>query len=106
MADEAIGLVLDEVTFISLSELAESSGLTAVEIRELVELGAFEPRTEGPEWLFPATTIELARTARRLRADFELSPPGLALVLAYVERIRELERRLHELECQLPGQVF
>jgi len=102
MVDEGGGLVLNEVTLVTLTELAESSGLSTVEIRELVELGAFEPRAEGPEWLFTARSIELARTARRLRADFELSTPGLALVLAYVERIRELERRLHELECQLP----
>lgn len=102
MADEGMGLVLNEVTLVTLAELAESSGLTTLEIRELVELGAFEPRVEGAEWLFTAQSIELARTACRLRADFELSTPALALVLAYVERVRELERRLRELECQLP----
>lgn len=102
MADEGSGLLLNEVTLVTLTELAESSGLTTVEIRELVELGAFEPRTEGAEWLFTARSIELARAAHRLRAAFDLSAPGIALVLAYVERIRELEQRLRELECQLP----
>jgi chaperone modulatory protein CbpM len=36
-----------------------------------------------------------------LRDDFGLNPPGMALALAYLERIDELERRLRELECQL-----
>lgn len=102
MANEGNGLVLNELTLVTLTELSESSGLTTIEIRELVELGAFEPQAEEPEWLFTARSIELARTARRLRTDFELNAAGVALVLAYVERIHELERRLRELECQLP----
>lgn len=103
MTDEANGLLLNEVMRVTLTELELSSGLTRVEIRELVDLGAFEPEVAEPEWLFAAQAIDLARTAQWLIANFELSLPGVALALAYRERIRELERRLRDLECQLPG---
>jgi len=43
-----------------------------------------------------------ARRAARLRDDFGLDASGMALALAYLERIEELERRLREPECLLP----
>ena len=96
--------LLNELSLISLSELVVCSGFSTMEIRELVTLGVFEPQAGDNEWMFEARCIELARAARRLLNDFELSLSGLALVLAYRERVGELERRLHMLECQLPQQ--
>jgi chaperone modulatory protein CbpM len=52
---------------------------------------------------FPGQALRQARRAARLRDDFGLNAPGMALALAYLERIDALERRLHELECQLLG---
>lgn len=73
------------------------------EIQELVELGVFAPRSAASaEWEFSARCIELARLARRLRAEFELPLSGVALVLSYRERIRDLEERLRRLECEVP----
>jgi len=87
---------------IVLVEFESASGLTRAEIVELVDYGVFEPQGPGPqEWAFPASSLPLARAAARLRADFELSAASLALVLAYRERIDELERRIRELECRL-----
>lgn len=40
--------------------------------------------------------------AARLRQDFELDSGGIALVLSLLDRIDDLERRLHDLQCQLP----
>lgn len=97
-------VILNEVSLISLSELTESSGFSVFEIRELVALGAFEPNNhESTEWTFAARCIEAARIGRRLQLDFELSLAAVALVLAYRERIHDLEERLHTLECQLPA---
>ena len=88
---------------IALTELEAGSGLSRSEIVELVEYGALAPQGVGPEhWSFPANALALAREAARLRSDFELAPPALALMLAYVERVHELERRVRELECRLP----
>lgn len=95
--------LLNEFAFVSLSEIAASSGFSAREIEELVELGVFEAYARtGAERVYSARAIELARTARRLQRDFELSLAGAALALALRERIRELEERLRLLECQLP----
>ncbi|MDA8107357.1 MAG: hypothetical protein M0015_01840 [Betaproteobacteria bacterium] len=88
---------------IALAELEAASGLSRAEIVALVEYGAFAPEgAAAAEWTFPASALVLARAAARLRADFELEPAGLALVLAYVERVRELEGIVQELECRLP----
>ena len=96
-------LPLNEYALVSVHEIAESSGFSTDEIRELVELGVFEPHDQGGEEMFVARTIELARVARRLQTDFELPLAGVALALAYRERVRELEARLQALECLLPG---
>lgn len=88
---------------IVFAEFESASGLTRSEIVELVEYGVFAPAGSGvDEWAFPESALALARVAARLRVDFELTPHGLALVLAYRERMQELERRLRELECRLP----
>jgi len=88
---------------IVLLELESASGLTRAEIVELVEYGVFAPQGPAPdEWRFPETALALARDAARLRAAFDLSAPGLALLIAYRERLAELERRIRELECRLP----
>ncbi len=88
---------------IALAELETGSGLSRTEIVVLVEYGAFAPQGAVPEqWTFPASALALARAAARLRADFELELDSLALVLAYLERVRELEQRVRELECRLP----
>jgi len=91
----------DEGT-VALEELLARSGLAREEVVELVEFGAFEPVTAGKPWQFAARVVLQARRVARLRDDFGLNPPGMALALAYLERIEELERRLRELECQLP----
>ena len=88
---------------IVFAEFESASGLTRGEIVELVEYGVFTPAGCGvDEWAFPESALELARVAARLRADFELPPASLALLLAYRERMLELERRVRELECRLP----
>jgi chaperone modulatory protein CbpM len=46
-----------------------------------------------------------ARTAFRLRHDFELDEQGLAVALALLERVRDLEAELDALRAQLPGRI-
>jgi MerR HTH family regulatory protein len=99
-------ILLNEFTLVSFSEIVAASGLSAEELNELIELGLCEPcGTEGTQPLFAANAIELARAARRLQIDFELPLAGVALVLAYRERIRELKERLRLLEWQLSGRA-
>ena len=93
----------DDRQRLALRELAEVSGLTESELHELVEYGALTPAepVEG-QWVFSMTSITVARTASRLRAEFELEPHGVAVLLAFLERIHELEARLRDAEARLP----
>lgn len=94
---------LDERGSVTLVELASCSGLTEAELRELVELGALAPvDPEAPEPAFGAQCIVAARTACRLRHDFELDSQGLALVLSLLERVQALEEALQRLNARLP----
>lgn len=86
---------------LSLRELAQASGLRQEEIEALIDFGVLEPLASKQDSavFFPAFCLILARRAHRLRVDFELNPPGIALALTYLQRIEDLEARLHELEC-------
>ena len=90
---------------VSFSELTRVSGLDAEILRELIEFGVFEPEQgEGPHsWIFSSYAITTARKALKLKLDFDLLPAGIAIALTYQKRIRELEKRIKELECQLMG---
>ncbi len=94
---------LDERGAITLVELSECSGLSESELRDLIELGALQPADpEAAEPSFAARCISAARAAGRLRKDFELDNQGLALVLALLERVEELESALQRLNARLP----
>jgi chaperone modulatory protein CbpM len=106
MSDDAVLQFLDEATEVALEELLAASGLARAELLEMVELGVFAPRpgargSDQATWRFSSRAIYLGRRAARLRDDFGLEPAGMALALAYLERIEALEARLRELECQL-----
>jgi chaperone modulatory protein CbpM len=88
---------------ILFAEFASACGLTRAEIVELVEYGVFAPTGAGPlEWSFPDSALARAKEAARLRREFELELHGIAVLLAYRERIEELEGRVRQLECLLP----
>lgn len=93
--------LLEEHIQIALDELERASGLSIEEITDLVDYGVFQPQGSRPhEWRFAARCIAVGRRAHRLRTDFELSAPGLALALSLLERIEELEREVRALQAQ------
>lgn len=99
-------LWLDEHHEVSFTELAESSGLSAEELRELVDYGALVPTNQPAAPLtFGGNCVVTVRTAYRLRNDFDLDPHALALALKFIDRIRELEAQLRELRAQLPRRI-
>lgn len=86
---------LNESGNCSIVHLAEVTGLDRLELQLLVDSGALSPVSEedsGPS--FSASAVLVARTARRLRDDFELSPNGLALAMQLLARVEALERDL------------
>jgi len=96
-------LWLSERREFSLAEFVELSGLTEKELRELVDYGALEPvNLQAEQWIFSAERVIAARTACRLRHDFDLDLHGLALILIYLDRIHDLEAQLQDLRAKLP----
>jgi chaperone modulatory protein CbpM len=104
-------LWLDEHHELSLTTLAELSGLSTAELRHLVECGTLaavanvEPAAaiDTTEAHFSAQCLALARTASRLRNDFDLDEDALALTLRLLNRIHELETEIRHLRAQGSG---
>ena len=102
-------LWVDEHHEFSLTEVVELSGLSVQELQHLVDCEALLPLSgesttgiSAAEARFNAQCLALARTASRLRDDFELDANGLTLTLRLLTRIRELEAELLALRAQLP----
>jgi chaperone modulatory protein CbpM len=91
----------EEQRSLALRELAELSGLSETEVVELVEYGALAPAgTTVEQWVFSVGAIGVARTARRLGDEFALEPHAVALLLAYLDRIHELEAQLRAAQAR------
>ena len=94
-------LCLDAMAEVTWTQLVAASGLPETELRELVSYGALVPRDPGaPTWVFEARWIAVARTASRIRNDFELDAHAVSVVLGYVERIERLEAEIRMLRAQ------
>jgi chaperone modulatory protein CbpM len=103
MSVETEVLWLDEHRVVSLHELIEFSGLSEQELLDLVHTGALPARdTGGGGYHFSARVITAARTACRLRDDFELDTRGLSVALSLLERVRDLEEEIARLRAQMP----
>jgi len=88
----------------SEEQICELSGLSATELRELVDYGVLTPIDPGARtWTFSADRLVVARSAFRLRKDFGLDLEGLALMVSLLERVRELEGELRDMRARLPG---
>ena len=97
------GSWLHEFFEFSLEEMCELSGLAEREIRELVDYGVLAPSdAQRQRWTFSADWLPVARSASRLRNDFELDAHALALTLTLLERIRDLEAEVRDLRAKLP----
>jgi chaperone modulatory protein CbpM len=105
MSDSRIETVgPEELRTFTLVELVELSGLAQGELVQLVECGTLTPAGERIEqWIFDARCLIVARTARRLRDDFELDPHGLQLAVTLLNRMDELRAQIADLRARLPG---
>ena len=102
-AERAEAVWLTENHEFSLADLADLSGLSEVDLRELVEYGAIMPvNPESPQWVFPGQCLPTVRAACRLRVSFDLEPHGVALVISLLDRIHDLEAQMGSLRAQLP----
>jgi chaperone modulatory protein CbpM len=101
MTIDAEVLWLDEHRVVTFHELVEYSGLRESELLDLVHIGALPSRDSSDGGLaFSARVVTMARTACRLRDDFELDTRGLAVALRLLERVRDLEGEVARLRAQ------
>lgn len=97
---------LHEHRQLPIAELAELSGLPEAEIIELVDSGAIAPiDADATELSFDAQCVVTAKTARRLRDDFDLNTQGVVLALTLLDRVHDLELQLADLRARLPRRV-
>ena len=87
----------------SLAELAEHSGSSEAELRELVNYGAVTPiDPDSSPWVFNGKYLPALHAVRRLRVCFALEPKGVALVVSLLDRIIEQDAQLGSLRAQIP----
>ena len=94
---------------LSLSELAELSGLPLGLAEELLDCGAIAPlelRRTRTELRFGSAALRTARAAGRLRADFELDVQALVLALGLLERVADLEAQVRDLRARQPQPIL
>ena len=116
MNRESMELVwLDDTHVVTLTELTVCSGMTEDDLLELIEYGVLAPLDDlaagaaasgssaRPEWRFAGHCVTIVRTAQRLRTELDLDAHAVAVVLGYLDRIRELEAQVRELQARLPG---
>jgi len=99
MSDHEFATWYHESREITIVELAQCSGLSEAELRELVEYGALSFTRES---MFASDCLARLRTAVRLRNDLELETTAFALVVSFLERINELEARVRALNAKTP----
>lgn len=100
---------LNDTDVCRIEHLAELSGLSIEEIEDLVESGVIETAGDSTQAAptddrnqqrrFQLQYVVTVKTARRLRDDFQLDRHGVALALALLRRISELEAEVHAIEA-------
>jgi len=87
------GVVLNEETRCTLTDLCRLCGVTAELIHDMIEEGILSPEGHSPqEWRFTFIAIKRVQTAVRLQHDLRINLPGCALALELLEELEELRR--------------
>lgn len=87
------GVVLNEETRCTLTDLCRLCGVNAELIHEMIEEGILSPEGHSPqEWRFTFIAIKRVQTAVRLQQDLRINLPGCALALELLEELEELRR--------------
>jgi hypothetical protein len=102
-ADTHEAVWLDQHITVTLDEFARLCGLTAAELGELVDEGVVEPEASVPAGaLFRADSVTTIRSITRMRHDFELDLPAVALIKTFLDRINQLEAEISAMHAELP----
>ncbi|MCL1979775.1 MAG: chaperone modulator CbpM, partial [Proteobacteria bacterium] len=74
------GMILNEETRCSLTEICALCGVSTEIIREMIDEGIITPEDPSTrEWCFTAIAIKRVQTTMRLQRDLRINLPGCAL---------------------------
>jgi chaperone modulatory protein CbpM len=96
------GVVLDEQTVVTVTELTRVCGISREQLDAMVAEGMLHPLGSRPEqWRFTGIEVRRTRRALRLQQDLELNLAGVALALDLLDEVEQLRRRVRRLELHL-----
>ncbi len=91
------GVVFDETTEITVTELCEVCSVEHTLIEQLVEEGILDPVGGRPNELrFHYASVRRIRTVVHFQQDLGVNLAGAALALELLERIEDLRRQLRK----------
>ena len=93
------GLIVEEQTTFTLSELSHACGKPSEWILALVKEGVIEPvGYDQKHWRFRGYCLRRVRIVQRLETDLGLNLAGAALALELLEEVETLRNRIKFLE--------
>ncbi len=93
------GIIIEENSTFTLSELSRACGKPAEWILRLVEEGVIEPvGGDRHHWQFSGHSLRRVRIVQRLESDLGLNLAGAALALELLEEVESLRNRIAALE--------
>ncbi len=97
-SSQATGIVPEEPTELTLTEVCRVCGVKTEFIVELVEEGVLAPVGHEPQrWRFTSVHLRRVRVASHLQRDLGVNLAGAALALELLEEIETLRARLQVL---------
>ena len=102
-SDVLRGIILDEQSVLTLTELSHVCAVQTGYIIELVDEGLVTPdiaaeENEPQHWRFSGAQIRRARTAIRLQSDLGVNLAGAALALQLLDEIENLRAHVRAMD--------
>lgn len=95
MLPQLSGIILEELTELTLAELCRACAVRSESIVELVEEGVLAPLGREPHrWRFSGIHMRRATVALRLQRDLGVNLAGAALALQLLDEVEALRARL------------
>lgn len=95
------GVILDEITHLSLSDLCRACATHAERILALVDEGILTPEEVPPHgWRFTGQQLRRAQMALRLQNDLGVNLAGVALAVQLIEERNALCEQLQRLDVE------
>jgi chaperone modulatory protein CbpM len=100
MLPQLSGMILEELTGLTLADVCRACAVHAEYIIELVEEGVLVPVGQEPvTWRFTGTHMRRATASVRLQRDLGINLAGVALALQLLDEVEVLRARIRALEA-------